>query len=391
MVRGFLGCDRVTFPRGLASFLGRPGLASGRDRVAFGFSSPKPSRVSFGRVNPFSGWVFWLGSERTAREVHILVDGKESATASVNLPRPDLALAAPQFPAAAHGGFAADVFVPIGGRHLSVVVRWDTGAPEVLATADLADWSSQRDELAAQASRVDALPVPEPDLLELTQGNRDIEGYRESSLTSAHLLDTYLLRSGFEVHGARSVLDFGCGSGRLLVGLWARYPSLRLSGCDINGRLIGWARTHLPADIAFEHNAPEPPLPYPDRSFDFVYLISVFTHLPLGSQRLWAEEIRRVMKPGGALLLTLHGETYVRFVFRGDESRLRSFRREGHLELPLGTEGSKSYASFHAPAVARDLLRGFRPVGFFPNGRIGRQRSLFALAVAQDVYLFRRD
>jgi SAM-dependent methyltransferase len=58
----------------------------------------------------------------------------------------------------------------------------------------------------------------------------------------------------------------------------------------------------------FMANAPIPPLPYPDKYFDVVYCLSVFTHLNESMQDLWIEELSRILKPGGVLLLTIYGK-----------------------------------------------------------------------------------
>src|SRR5207244_7454476 len=54
----------------------------------------------------------------------------------------------------------------------------------------------------------------------------------------------------------------------------------------------------------------EPPLPYPDEHFDFLYAFSVFTHLSVELARRWIIELRRVVKPDGLLWFTIHGESY---------------------------------------------------------------------------------
>ena len=51
-----------------------------------------------------------------------------------------------------------------------------------------------------------------------------------------------------------------------------------------------------------------PPLGYGDDAFDLIYSISVFTHLPEPMQFAWLEELKRVSKPGGFVLATVHGE-----------------------------------------------------------------------------------
>ena len=73
-----------------------------------------------------------------------------------------------------------------------------------------------------------------------------------------------------------SILDFGCGCGRVV--RWWRDLPAEIHGSDFNPTLVRWCRENLPFGV-FEVNRPEPPLPYPDDSFDLVYALSVLTHL----------------------------------------------------------------------------------------------------------------
>ena len=59
---------------------------------------------------------------------------------------------------------------------------------------------------------------------------------------------------------------------------------------------------------AFGVNPNEPPMGYPDASFDLVFNHSVFTHLDERHQDMWLGELRRITKPGGTVVLTVHGE-----------------------------------------------------------------------------------
>lgn len=95
------------------------------------------------------------------------------------------------------------------------------------------------------------------------------------------------------------ILDFGCGCGRMTRHL----PGA--SGCDINPDLVTWCQNNLPR-VTSRLNGKRPPLPYTDRTFDLVYSLSIFSHLPEHLSDVWLQDLWRVLKPGGLLILTTH-------------------------------------------------------------------------------------
>jgi SAM-dependent methyltransferase len=107
--------------------------------------------------------------------------------------------------------------------------------------------------------------------------------------------------------GLDAILDWGCGCGRML-----RFfePEVRpkVSGVDIDPVSIGWCKENLPGPQYF-HVPKQPPLPFPDESFDVVYGNSVFTHLSEAHQFTWLEELKRIVKPGGIAAVTVHART----------------------------------------------------------------------------------
>jgi SAM-dependent methyltransferase len=106
-----------------------------------------------------------------------------------------------------------------------------------------------------------------------------------------------------------SLLDFGCGCGRLLRFLRGVPENvLRLHGADVNGEHVAWCREHL-APIAFTRNELTPPLPFADATFDALWSLSVFTHLPERVGDAWRAELARVLVPGGIAILTVQGST----------------------------------------------------------------------------------
>jgi len=134
-----------------------------------------------------------------------------------------------------------------------------------------------------------------------------------------------ILRQLIEPGGLKpddNVLDVGCGIGRAAVPL-TRFLSEkgRYEGFDIVPAGIDWCKDKISKrynnfnfQLSNVHNkiyhpsgwlqSDEYTFPYADESFDFVFLISVFTHiLPPGMEN-YLSEISRVMKTGGRCFIT---------------------------------------------------------------------------------------
>jgi SAM-dependent methyltransferase len=112
--------------------------------------------------------------------------------------------------------------------------------------------------------------------------------------------------AGLALPRTGTVLDFGCSSGRVLRVIAAHRPELECIGCDPNGDAIEWATANLPV-ARFFASPTNPPLDLADASVDRVYAISIWSHFDASSALAWLAEMHRVVKPGGALLLTSHG------------------------------------------------------------------------------------
>lgn len=139
------------------------------------------------------------------------------------------------------------------------------------------------------------------------------------------------------------VLDVGCGIG-VMASRLAKFlgPQGAYFGFDIVRIGITWARKNISSrfpnfsfshvDIFNKHYNPKGKLlanefqfPYPNASFDFVFVKSVFTHLLPNSIQHYLHEIHRVLKPTGRCLLT---------AFLLNEGSL-SLIQDGRSSLPL--------------------------------------------------------
>lgn len=360
--------------------------AADPDTLIGSLETPAPHRIRSGGVNRFRGMVLDTNGDRV-RSVRISIDGGAAVDYPCDRDSADVAVHLPHLPAAAKCRFEFDAFLPAGAGVVRFEAVAESGRVDPLFDYDVATPRERASELERTSRALEALPLPDPDIVFLTQGHRDARAYQDSILPGILNLKRYLAESGVEDARIESVLDFGCGSGRLLAGWLPEAASRRLAGCDTSEPLIEWARRNLPSKIRLERTAALPPLPFGGGSFDLVTAISVFTHLRRRSQELWAEELGRVLSPGGILVVTLHGRPYVRLFQRG---RHTEFEKSGHLEIESAADGANESASFHSEKDVPGLFPAFEMIGSFPAGRIGGRRVLFPLASIQDVYVLRR-
>jgi len=164
-----------------------------------------------------------------------------------------------------------------------------------------------------------------------------------------------------------SVLDFGCGTGDLARALDQR--GWRVTGCDASPAMLAVARDLRPSgtwDLIDPH--PDRPLPFPAESFDAVVASSVFEYLadPLSSLR----QIAAVLRPGGALVLTVPDPLDP---LRRREERLRRLARFGPAWLALRWTRWRPYFNYLRLSINRFPLERWRMLlseaGFAPDAR----------------------
>ena len=154
--------------------------------------------------------------------------------------------------------------------------------------------------------------IPDADRRFRVIGDRDATGFLVSGATDYHRLDRVVQAvAGRGMTSFAKALDWGVGCGRVARHWPAAEARAALTGCDIDRDNVAWCNAHLPG--TFVASQLTPPLPFPDRTFDVVYGISVFTHLREPMQLRWLDELARVTTPGALLLMTTHGETAIDF------------------------------------------------------------------------------
>jgi len=146
--------------------------------------------------------------------------------------------------------------------------------------------------------------LPPAHLRYRVHGSPNVDGFLKVGKELSEDIEAALKKNGKDFDSFQNVLDFGCGCGRTLIWFASRAPHLH--GTDIDAEAISWSHNNL--DFAeFSVNDPLPPLEYPPETFDLVYAISVFTHLNEDYQFRWLNELKRITRPNGVVLLTVHG------------------------------------------------------------------------------------
>ena len=115
---------------------------------------------------------------------------------------------------------------------------------------------------------------------------------------------TALHDHGYNIQSMDKMLDLGFGLGRILYNFLPF--SIERYGCDVNPLAHEWAIKNLGEHTHLSVSQLEPPSAYEDNSFDLIISTSVFTHTPYELQPRWIEEFKRILKPGGVALVTVH-------------------------------------------------------------------------------------
>jgi len=248
-------------------------------------------------------------------------------------------------------------------------------------------------------------PEVPADLVKYTCGPISFEEFLRSGAEVYTMLDLAARKHGNrKMRQFGSILDFGCGCGRILRFLAGASPALH--GCDINAKVAAVAGQSVPTAQVYQ-NALTPPLRYEDAEFDLVYSFSVFSHLTQQVEDEWLKELVRVGKPGCLYLLSVHGDWFIEATLGpdADAARAAGFSiRNVHERSGIDLDFPAYYeASYHTSEYIRrawtayleivDIVRGddpsrylwndlqFEPLGTLPAVRpmgqdlvVGRKR-----------------
>ena len=355
--------------------------------LIFALDAPQYHLLRRDAPNRFSGFVFdYLA--KPVKGINVYRDHQFVESFRADLASDDIHQYVAHIPATRNCRFAFDLHVDSRVVLYSLEIVYEDNSIGEVIPYSVSEVIAKQDWFDTLNARLKDIPTPPADLVYATQGIHDVLAYQNSIIPGVDNMRSYLTKSGVELKRINSILDLGCGTGRLLVGWYLDNPRRRLFGCDLNPVLIDWAGKNLPAAMHFHRNDLQPPLPYENEQFEFVYLVSVFTHLSLDTQKRWMNEIERILAPRGILLITFHGDIYLQLA---QSSKLAEFQRREYLEIVDRNEdeGTNNYAAYHGLGFVRELFHAFDLIGYFPRGN-AEGKVLFPVAAFQDVYVLRK-
>lgn len=176
----------------------------------------------------------------------------------------------------------------------------------------------------------------------------DYKKYYEDGLIAAQEMIDW---GGLKAIKDPIVLDWGCGTGRVI----RHIPYLKKDsicyGADIDCNTIQWCRQSIDSVYfdCIEHQT----LPYPSNYFHLVYGISVLTHIPHTETQYWLIELKRVLQPNGIAVISTHGAHYFHQLSQQHKKQLL---QEGAFSNANKQAGSRSKTTYHEASHFKKML-----------------------------------
>lgn len=187
-------------------------------------------------------------------------------------------------------------------------------------------------------------------------------------------------------------LDWGCALGVVGFLLENSLRNSEIVYADVCTKSLAYIKKQKPSGTICTLD-PEPKLPWQDERFDYIYGISVLTHIAPALQVKYVEELHRILKSGGLILLTLAGETALEKEFRQKAPKryarisdalasegifFENYNEERVRELPSGE--NQSYGrTYHSRKYVRDNFEDKFDTSDYLPGELGGFQDLIVL------------
>lgn len=231
---------------------------------------------------------------------------------------------------------------------------------------------------AAMTSGADQDGLPPPVLRMRVAGSADPNVFLHGGLLAFESINAALQSIHRNLDSFSSILDFGCGCGRVLR-LFRNLDSARFTGIDVDSDCIEWCSQNFRGSrfLAVKQDQPVDIL---TASIDLCYGFSVLTHMDRQLQDFWLGEVHRMLAPGGIFLCSTHGPACLPRLTEGESRRFRT----GEMVVRFASANTSNLCnSFHPPDALRAQVAGrFDVLGYLPEGALGN--------APQDLWILQR-
>lgn len=231
---------------------------------------------------------------------------------------------------------------------------------------------AQREESAYERAHGlgTSIPVPGCERRRACEPKSDAD-YITTGRAEREAIGRICAQHGIELESARDILEWGCSTGRVLRHFADLPDQARLWGCDTDEDAIEWAQRHFEGRFRFFSTTNEPRLPLSVSAFDFIYGIGPFTRI-CRHVDTWLMELRRLIRPGGAVLVTIRDEKAWDYCRDHPHSPVAKACSGFDFEKPLEHdfvaqgEGDSCQAFWHTRGVRRRWSHAFEVAGIHP-------------------------
>lgn len=262
-------------------------------------------------------------------QMRFLINGMDFDYVEWPITSPDLLVPFGEIPSAGasrfrcrHRGRHSENLFPDGFVRLNITGRFGEHRLSYRTAWYVADPASER-------------AMPSPSQIQRVIGTPDPQPFLFGGATIVKRFEQLLLeRFDRPLASFRSILDWGCGAGRLTRYLAQLSPAV--TGVDIDADNIASCVETLPG-ARFLRVGLMPPTELPAGSFDLVVGLSVLTHLDELVQDAWLAELQRLTRPQAILLLSVQGLAQMSLYRAPPELHMQA-HREGILDVGANSQ-----------------------------------------------------
>ena len=186
-------------------------------------------------------------------------------------------------------------------------------------------------------------PMP-PDSLLFETGSLHYNSYQKSGQEAAAEIES--LCKTFGHSPIQSILDWGCGVGRVTRHLPNYFPGAKITGGDVNPSCIQWLQNNIQSSTDLSGDTIS-------SQYDLIIALSVLTHLPASEQANWLNKLYGLLQPQGLVWLSTHGKIYLHQLTHQQKKQLSE---QGILTLGADKKGSRQMRTYHSYSGMKQLL-----------------------------------